>query len=245
MKEQFFGVQVNTEGYKELINELFSRLNKKEKSFIVAINPEKLMKAKEDPKLRSILNTATFQIPDGIGVIIASKLQKGNIKERVTGIDMMEQLCQRASETGNSIFLYGAKPGIAQTAAQNLVQKYPMLKIAGILDGYEKDQETIIQSINDSGASILFVAMGSPKQEEFIIREMPRLNPSIYQGVGGSLDVFAGVIERAPVIFQKFGLEWFYRLMKEPSRWKRQLILPMFLLTILREKRTSDGFKDE
>lgn len=241
MKEQFFGVQVNTQGYQALIDELFSRLNKKEKSFIVAINPEKLMKAKNDKSLRLILNQATFQIPDGIGVIIASKLQGGHIKERVTGIDMMEKLCKRASETGESIFLYGAKPGIAQKASENLLLKYPSLKIAGVLDGYEKDQQKIRATIDSSGASILFVALGSPRQEEFIIGEMQTLNPSIYQGVGGSLDVFAGVIDRAPKFFLKFGLEWLYRLLKEPSRWKRQLILPMFLLAVLKERGKSEG----
>lgn len=241
MKEHFFGIEVNTEGYKQLVHQLFERTEKGEKSFIVAINPEKLMAARQDAELRAILNTATFQIPDGVGVLIASRMRKGAIRERVTGIDMMEALCKEAAETGHSICMYGGKPGVAEQAAEELRKKYPALQVAEIISGYEQDMEAVRRRIDSSGASILFVALGSPKQEKFIISQMHQLSPSIYQGVGGSFDVFAGNIERAPAAFRKAGLEWLYRLMREPSRWRRQLALPKFLLAVVKERNKTEG----
>ncbi|MEK3952510.1 WecB/TagA/CpsF family glycosyltransferase [Psychrobacillus sp. FSL K6-1464] len=235
MKEMILGVKVDTDNYDELIKKLFTRIDNKEKSLVVAINPEKLMKAKEDQSLKDLLNRAEFQIPDGIGVILASKLNKGNIKSRVTGIDMMDRIVREAARTGKSIFLYGAKPGVAESAAEALKFTYASLKIAGTQDGYEKDNEKVIKKINETKPDILFVAMGSPRQEEWIEANRDKLHPSLYQGVGGSFDVLAGNVKRAPEFFQKTGLEWFYRLAKEPSRLKRQLVLPKFLLETLKK----------
>jgi len=235
MKEMILGVKVDTDNYDELIKKLFTRIDNKEKSLVVAINPEKLMKAKEDQSLKDLLNRAEFQIPDGIGVILASKLNKGNIKSRVTGIDMMDRIVREAARTGKSIFLYGAKPGVAESAAEALKFTYASLQIAGTQDGYEKDNETVIQKINEAKPDILFVAMGSPRQEEWIEANRDKLYPSLYQGVGGSFDVLAGNVKRAPEFFQKTGLEWFYRLAKEPSRLKRQLALPVFLIETLKK----------
>lgn len=239
MKERMFGVDVHTESSDDTIRRIFSRLDNNEKSFIVAINPEKLMNSRKDPELRDILNTATVGIPDGIGVILASRLRGGNITNRITGVDMMERLCKEAGMRDVPVFLYGAKPGVAGQAAEKLQEQYPSLEVAGTLDGYVKDEEKVIETINNSGAKILFVAMGSPTQERFIIRNMEKLNVSVFQGVGGSFDVFSGNIKRAPAGFRKLGLEWFYRLLKEPSRWKRQLLLPKFLIAVLTERRDS------
>ena len=236
MKEMILGVKVDTDNYDELIKKLFQRIETKEKALVVAINPEKLMKAKEDQSLKDLLNRAEFQIPDGIGVILASKLNKGNIKSRVTGIDMMDRIVREAARTQKSIFLYGAKPGVAESAAEALKFTYASLIIAGTQDGYEKDNEKVINKINEAKPDILFVAMGSPRQEQWIEANRDRLHPTIYQGVGGSFDVLAGNIKRAPEFFQKTGLEWFYRLAKEPSRIKRQMALPVFLLETLKKK---------
>jgi N-acetylglucosaminyldiphosphoundecaprenol N-acetyl-beta-D-mannosaminyltransferase len=235
MKEIILGVKVDTDNYDELIKKLFKRIDNKEKSLIVAINPEKLMKAKEDQALKDLLNRAEFQIPDGIGVILASKLNKGNIKSRVTGIDMMDRIVREAAKTGKSIFLYGAQPGVADQAAQALRSKYPSLNVAGIQDGYEKDNEKVIQKINEAKPEILFVAMGSPRQENWIETNRDRLYPSLYQGVGGSFDVLAGNVKRAPKLFLNTGTEWLYRLMIEPTRIKRQLALPLFLVETLKK----------
>ena len=135
------------------------------------------MKAKDDPELKALLNRAEFQIPDGIGVIIASKLQKGNITSRVTGVDMMDRVVREAARTQKSIFLYGAKPGIADKAAAKLIETYPDLIVAGTQDGYEKDNSKVIDSINKAQPDILFVAMGSPKQEQWIEQYRDELAP--------------------------------------------------------------------
>ncbi|MBX9968550.1 MULTISPECIES: WecB/TagA/CpsF family glycosyltransferase [Priestia] len=234
MKENILGIDVCSDTYDELAVKLLQDIDKGRKSFIVAINPEKIMKAQEDRELKSLLNQATYQIPDGIGVILASKLKKGRIRERVTGIDMMLKLCKEATNNGKRIFLYGAKPGIADEAKAKLEEMFPGILIVGTLNGYEKNEEVIEHTINDSGAEIVFVALGSPAQENWIIAHKEKLNPSVYQGVGGSFDVISGRLNRAPAVFQKFGLEWLYRLLKEPWRWKRQLELPRFLLRVLR-----------
>ncbi|PID05914.1 MULTISPECIES: WecB/TagA/CpsF family glycosyltransferase [unclassified Sporosarcina] len=236
MKEEILGVSVNTENYDELIPKVFENIEAGKKSLIVAINPEKLMKAKEDPELKALLNRAEFQIPDGIGVILASKLKKGQIRSRVTGIDMMDRVVQEAAARGKRIFLYGAKPGVAEEAAAKLQVMHPNIQIAGVQHGYEKDVQVVIDTINEAKPDILFVAMGSPKQEQWIEQHRDQLHPIVFQGVGGSFDVLAGNIKRAPAVFQKAGAEWLYRLLLEPSRIKRQMNLPKFLVEVYKKK---------
>lgn len=235
LKEEFLGVNVVPLNYEEIIAVLFNNMEQHKKSFIVAINPEKIMKAQEDAELKNLLNSADFQIPDGIGVVLASRLKGGKISERVTGIDMMLRICKAAAETGKTIFLYGGKPGVAIEASQQLVKMFSGIKVVGTVDGYEKNDQVIFDKINSVKPDIIFVALGSPRQEYWIQKNRDRLYPSVYQGVGGSFDVISGKIQRAPVFFQRLGLEWFYRLIKEPWRWKRQIILPMFLLRILKK----------
>jgi len=237
MKETVLGINVNTENYDQLIPKVFERIETGEKSLIVAINPEKIIKAKNDQSLRKLLNEAEFQIPDGIGVILASKIQKGKITSRVTGVDMMMRLCEEAAKRQKPIFLYGGMPGVADKAAEKLKELYPNIIISGTQDGYEKDNSKVNAKINEAKPDILFVAMGSPKQENWINANRDSLHPTIYQGVGGSFDVLAGTVKRAPEAFQKVGMEWFYRLMKEPKRFKRQLALPLFLLEVARDKK--------
>ena len=150
---------------------------------------------------------------------------------------MMMKLCEEASKRGKPIFLYGGKPGVADAAKAKLESLFPSIKIVGTQDGYEKNEQKVIDRINEAQPDLLFVAMGSPKQENWINANRDQLHPTIYQGVGGSFDVLAGTVKRAPEIFQKFGLEWFYRLLKEPKRIKRQIALPLFLLEVARKKR--------
>jgi len=236
MKETILGINVSVDSYSGLISKIMEDIDRKRKSLIVAINPEKIMKAQKDQDLRALLNSAAYQIPDGVGVIIASKLKKGSIRNRITGIDMMLRLCEAARDHHKKVFLYGAKPGVAEKAKQELEVMYPGIQIVGTMDGYQKDQDVVKNAINQSHAEILFVAMGSPAQENWIIANMNDICPSIYQGVGGSFDVISGNVKRAPKGFQSLGLEWFYRLIKEPWCLKRQLILPVFLVRALRDK---------
>lgn len=235
MKEKFLGIDVCTDTYDQLAAKLLDDINHNRKSFIVAINPEKIMKAQEDMELRDLLNKATYQIPDGIGVILASMMKGGKIRSRVTGIDMMMRLCKEATLHGKKVFLYGAKPGVADEAKKKLEERFPGIQIVGTMHGYEKDENVIVNAINASNPDILFVALGSPAQEYWIVKHMDSLAPKVYQGVGGSFDVVSGRLKRAPLLFQKLGMEWFYRLVKEPWRWKRQLVLPKFLIKAIRE----------
>ncbi|ELK47538.1 WecB/TagA/CpsF family glycosyltransferase [Halobacillus sp. BAB-2008] len=237
MKEQFLGVDVSSHSYNDLKRNVLADIENKKQSFVVAINPEKILKAQEDADLKNLLNKATYQIPDGVGVLIASKLNKGSIKERVTGIDMLMTLCGLAQENDKSVFLYGAKPGIAEEAKDKLIEEFPGLNVVGVIDGYEKDEQKIIETINAAKPDILFVALGSPRQEYWIVENMDKLDVSIFQGVGGSFDVLSGRIKRAPAVFQRFGLEWLYRLISEPWRIKRQIRLPLFLLKVWKAKK--------
>ncbi|RLQ96826.1 WecB/TagA/CpsF family glycosyltransferase [Falsibacillus albus] len=235
-KEQYFGVNVSPMDYEEIIADLKKRIQAREKSTIIAVNPEKVMAAEKDPELMNLINGATYQIPDGVGILLASKMKKGSISSRVTGVDMMARLLKFAADDSLKVFLYGAKEEVVQKAAENIHASYPGIQIAGIQNGYEKDEQKVVNKINEAKADLLFVAMGSPRQELWIRKHMDELHPVVYQGVGGSFDVFAGHVKRAPAFFRNLGLEWFYRLMKEPQRFKRQLALPKFLLRVLRSK---------
>lgn len=231
------GVDVTTLNEQQLMKQIEEDIQQNQKVRIVAINPEKIMMAEQDPSLRQLLNESTYQIPDGIGVSIASKLSGGTVRGRVTGIGMMENLLTLANNKQLKIFMYGATPETVQQAAQNIQQRFPHLIVAGTLDGYVKDTQQIVTAINEAQPHILFVALGSPKQELFIKHNMEQLNVNVFQGVGGSFDVFSGHVKRAPELFQKTGTEWLFRLIKQPSRIKRQLALPMFLVKVASKKR--------
>lgn len=199
-------------------------------------NPEIIMLAKKNERLFKILKEADLVVPDGIGVVIASKMKKGeHLPERVAGYDLVQNTMKRATKGGYKYYFLGSKPGVAEEAAKKMRIAYPGIQIVGTHDGYFKpeDHNKLIKDINESGANILLVALGAPKQEIWIEEHKHRLpNVHVAIGVGGSLDVMAGVVKRAPVAFQKLGLEWFYRLLKEPTRIKRMLVLPQFLIEV-------------
>lgn len=235
-KEIYLGVETCNVTMDDVIREADSIIKKGKPSFIVAINPEKIMKAQKDKSLKELLNSADIKIPDGVGVILASKLKGGRIKKRVTGIDLMQNICRMASEKGYKVFLLGAKPGIADKASGILKNRYGGLNIAGVRDGYFKDDDEVISDIKKVHPDILFVAMGSPRQEYWIKKNMNKIGTPLLMGIGGSLDVICGNIKRAPKWMCKFGLEWLYRLIKEPWRIKRMAVLPKFLLKAMLEK---------
>lgn len=237
MKETYLGVDVSPLTYEGIIDELRKRMTRGEQSTIIAVNPEKVMTAQNNATLKRLINESTFQIADGIGIILASKLKGGHITERVTGVDMMARLLAFAKDEQHPIYMYGAKKEVLELAKANIERDYPGIQIAGSTDGYEQDEERLIRDIQTSGAKILFVALGSPKQELWIERNMSRLpNVQVFQGVGGSFDVFSGTVKRAPKMFRKTGTEWLYRLMTDPSRIKRQMNLPRFLIRIVTSK---------
>jgi N-acetylglucosaminyldiphosphoundecaprenol N-acetyl-beta-D-mannosaminyltransferase len=188
--------------------------------FIATPNPEMLLEAKKNPEFRKILNGTDLNIPDGIGIMLASFLNRTPLKERITGTDFMQAICRQAPE-GTKIFLLGAAPGIAEKTAEILKKRFPQIKITGTLSGSPRPEEeiSIREAINKSGAGLIFVAFGAPKQELWIARNLPHLHyVKVAIGVGGAFDFISGTVKRAPRWMRKLGLEWLYRLIKQPSR---------------------------
>ena len=205
---------------------------------IVAVNPEKVMRARYDVRLRDQLKRAGVLIPDGIGVVIAARILGLGRLQRVPGSELMPRLCELAARTGRRVFLFGAAPDVTERAGQVLQERYRGLTIAGTQHGFLKDAEMpdLVDRINSSKADMLFVALGSPKQEDWIDRYLPQLNVKICQGVGGTFDVIAGRVRRAPLAFRTVHLEWFYRLVTNPRRLHRQTALPQFAFHILKQR---------
>ncbi|MCM3788863.1 WecB/TagA/CpsF family glycosyltransferase [Domibacillus indicus] len=234
MKETYLGVDVSPLTYDQIIASLRERMEKQQQSTIIAVNPEKVIAANQNDQVKQLINSSTFQIADGVGILLASKLKGGRITSRVTGVDMMARLLHFAAEEGHPVYFYGAKEEVVTKAIENIKKTNPGLVVAGYTNGYEKNEEALVRRIHESGARLLFVALGSPKQELWIQRNMPNLpNVLVFQGVGGSFDVFSGMVKRAPAAFRKAGLEWLYRLGSDPKRIKRQMNLPRFLVRVL------------
>lgn len=208
------------------------------KCSVFALNPEKVIFANRNNELKGILSNAGLLIPDGIGVVLAAKLQGVKIKERVPGCELAIQLCELAEKNDYSVFLLGAKEETNLLAAEKLIEKYPGLKISGRRNGYFTDEQDseVVTKINESGAHIVLVALGSPKQEKWVEKHQHEINANILQGVGGTLDVIAGNVKRAPVLWRATHLEWLYRLLSQPQRIFRQTALPTFVWQVLTSK---------
>ena len=206
-------------------------------SAIIAVNPEKVMKARQDPILLKQIASAGVLIPDGIGVVLAARLLRGCSLMRVPGSELMPEICALAATHEYKVFLYGAAAEVIEQALATLRHRYPTLQIAGYQDGYldEEEMPSLIDRINASGADILFVALGSPRQELWMSKYLSSLNVRICQGVGGTFDVIAGKVRRAPRIICVLQLEWLYRLAMSPGRLLRQTALPVFAGLVLRD----------
>jgi len=204
-------------------------------SLIVTPNSEIITVAEKDPAFKDVILSADLVIPDGIGLVYASHLLRKPLKQRVTGIDFLERALSRLATTGQSVYFLGGKPGVAAKAATAMEAKYPGLVVAGAADGYfdPMREEEVVEMINASGAVLLCVALGAPKQEFFIARNKTRLAVNTAVGVGGSFDVFSGEVKRAPRFYREHGLEWLYRLAQQPARIKRAAALPRFMVMIL------------
>ena len=209
-----------------------------QKCTIFAMNPEKAIAARENPELYKCLNSAGLLIADGIGIVLASRLHGQPFKERVPGSELMPRLCEMAAKHGYGIFLFGAKEEVNKQAADTLLQRYPGLIVAGRQNGYVSEAETpaLLDKINASGAKLLFVALGSPKQEYWMYQHQAKLNALILQGVGGTFDVISGNVKRAPSLWRAVHLEWLYRLLSQPQRFIRQSRLPSFVWLVVRSR---------
>jgi N-acetylglucosaminyldiphosphoundecaprenol N-acetyl-beta-D-mannosaminyltransferase len=205
---------------------------------VIAVNPEKVIKAQGDAVLLTRLRQAGLLIPDGIGLVAAARLLGLGSMERVPGSELMPAICEMAAKKGYKVYLFGAASDVNQRAREVLRERFPGILIAGGRDGYVKEEEMpqFIDEINASGAQILFVALGSPRQELWMEKYLPQLNVKVCQGVGGTFDVIAGKVKRAPLAFRKMHLEWFYRLASQPKRLLRQTALPKFVSQVIRKR---------
>jgi len=206
---------------------------------IFASNPEKNFSVPEDAFLYDMFKRADLLIPDGIGMVMAAKWLHNTEIQRVPGCELMQNICKISADKGYKIFIYGAREAVNAAAVKELKTRHPSIQIVGRQDGYlgDEDMDSLIERINESKTQILFIALGSPKQEMWISRYRDQLeNVRVCQGIGGTLDVLAGTVKRAPDFFCKMGMEWLYRLIAEPKRLKRQIKLPIFAAHIIQEK---------
>jgi N-acetylglucosaminyldiphosphoundecaprenol N-acetyl-beta-D-mannosaminyltransferase len=190
-----------------------------------------IVAAQKDQELKEIINNASLRLPDGISMVVVSRILGRPLRERVSGIDFMLKAVELSSQRGYKLFLLGGKPGIAQEAGLKLIEQFPGLNIVGTHHGYftESEEKQIITQIKDTKPDILFAGLGAGHQEKWLAKHLNELNIPVCVGVGGSFDVISGKKKRAPKWIQRLYIEWLYRLITEPERWKRQLALPKFL----------------
>lgn len=234
-KVNILGVKVDMVDVAGAADTIMGFFNEDRVHAVFTPNSEIIMVAYRDPEFCKMLNSADLLTADGIGVVYASKILKRPINERAAGYDIARKVLEKINYTDHKLFLFGGKPGVAEEAAKNLRREYKELNIVGMRNGYFKPEEEteIVDQINASGADIVFVCLGAPKQEKWINEHKNELRVKVAMGIGGSLDVFAGRVERAPDFWCKIGMEWFYRLMKEPWRAGRMLDLPKFAATVI------------
>jgi N-acetylglucosaminyldiphosphoundecaprenol N-acetyl-beta-D-mannosaminyltransferase len=204
---------------------------------VFASNPEKNYSVPRNNFLYDMFRKSDLLIPDGIGIVLAAKFLYGSQLKRVPGCELMQNICAMSADRGYKIFIYGAKEDVNRAAVETLKERHPSIEIVGRQNGYlpESEMNGLVERINKSGAEILFLALGSPKQELWISKYRDQLHTvRVCQGIGGTLDVLAGTVKRAPELFCRIGLEWLYRLLSEPSRLKRQMILPLFAAQTIR-----------
>lgn len=237
MRTDVLGVGFDNVTLDEAVGRALEIMDEGRSAYVVTPNPEIVQMCRKDAAVKDAVAGAALVLPDGIGVIYGAKILKRPLKERVAGTDFAEKLMERMSKTGKSVFFLGAKPGVAELAAKKLASKYPGLVIAGTADGYFTDDGYAADIINAANPDFLIVGLGAPKQQESWMASMrDKLRVGLMGGFGGSIDVWAGTVQRAPLGWQKAGFEWLYRLIKEPRRIKRQIKLPLFLLAVIGQR---------
>ena len=243
MRTFILGVPFDTYTFKEALDVLSSYLEQDDTPVrahaCFTPNPEMVMAARKDAAFMAVLNEADLVVPDGIGIVIASRLKGRMIKERVSGCDLTQALFENIKSQGKSVYLLGGKPGVNEKAKAHIEQMYAGLTVAGFHHGYfdDKDEISIVTEIQACKPDILLVGLGFPRQEKWIAANKDKLPVKVAMGIGGTLDVLAGTVKRAPVVYQKLGLEWLYRLAKQPSRLRRAVQLPLFMIRAILSKR--------
>ncbi len=232
------GVPFNNMTPIETVELLNVYLNGDTKVAVYTPNPEMVMAARKDPEFMEVLNNSAVNLPDGIGIVYASRFTENVIEERVPGCDTILALFDKIKGSKKTVYFFGSAPGVAEQAKAEMEKKFKGLNVVGTADGYfdENREREIIDEINTLKPDLLLVGIGFPKQEKWIAKHLPELDVKVAVGVGGSLDVFSGTVKRAPKIFIKLGLEWFYRLLTQPSRIGRMMQLPLFMLAVVGDK---------
>lgn len=240
MRIEILGIPFDNITRKEAVSIVKSYIENSKPHFAVAVNPEKIMKAQEDNELKEILLKSDLNFVDGVGVAWGSRIYlHKRVKERIAGIDLFDDIIKFIEETGKSVYFLGSRENTIQNAVVNIKQKYPNLKVNGFHNGYFDNEDEIVDEIARSNSQVLFVGMGSPKQEKFIYRNISKFNVRFAMGVGGTFNVYAGEFRRAPKIIQKFGLEWFYRFILDPKRLPRILNLPKFIVMLFTTRKNT------
>lgn len=237
MRINVLGVGFDNVTMEEAVDRGVELLHSPGAHYVVTPNPEIVEACRENLAAKQAVNAADLVLPDGIGVVKGAKMLGTPLKTKVPGIEFAAGLMARMAAEGRSLYLLGAKPGVAELAGKRLAEKYPGLKIAGTHDGYFQEDGPVAEAVRQSGADCVFVCLGAPKQELWMYKHGKDTGASLLCGLGGSLDVFAGVVERAPKFWSDHGLEWFYRLCKDPRRAGRMMKLPLFLVHVEKEKR--------
>lgn len=218
---------------------IFGFVRDKAGAQIVTLGTEMVVYAQNDRRFRDVVNACALSLCDTVGLLTVARKRGAALTERVTGVELIEHLCARAAAEDVGVYLFGAAEGVAAEAAAALQARYPGLRVGGTRSGFFAPEESpaIVEAIRASGAGLLFVGLGSPRQEFWLADHLKASGAGAGIGVGGSFDVIAGRVERAPEAWRKLNLEWLYRLVKEPKRWRRQLALPQFVWLIAREGR--------
>lgn len=233
-----FGINVSKMDMDETVDYIIEAIRYEKAHQVVTINPIMMMAALEQPEFMAIMKEAELIVPDGTGVVWAARYKGTPVAERVAGIDLFHRLMAAGTQFGWRVFLLGASPEVNVKAAEKLRELYPGIEIVGRRDGYftvDEDDE-VVAEIVAARPQLLFVASQLDRQEPWIHRYREQLNIPVMMGVGGSFDVIAGHVKRAPVFYQKLHLEWLYRLLKEPKRALRMLALPKFVIRVMRSR---------
>ena len=232
------GVRVDGATYESLLARVDEFVASRAPHQVITLNPEMLVAAHDDPGFHQTLNDADLNVADGVGLLLAARILGHRLPGRVTGSDGIYHLAAHCAERGYRPFLLGAAPGVAEEAARRLTAAYPGLRVAGTFAGSPapEDEPDILARIRAAAPDVLLVAYGVPAEEKWIARNRARLNVPVMIGVGGALDFVAGVTRRAPAWMRRLGVEWLYRLLSQPWRWRRQLALPRFILLSLRQR---------
>ena len=230
LKKDILGVQFDDVSRQEAAQLGAAMLGEDRFHYVVTPNPEFILAAEKDAEFRQVLNHADLVIPDGIGVVYSAKILGTPLKERVPGIEFAADMLARLDQMGGRLYLLGAKPGVAQEAGRRILEEHPNIVLCGTHDGYFKDEEAVLLEVAAARPDLLFVCLGAPKQEKWMARWGRHTGARLAIGLGGALDVFAGNVERAPESWRKLGLEWAYRLKKEPQRAGRMAKLPLVLV---------------